>query len=67
MEETAMRSKASSRTKSCSACSLDLHGFAQDAYLSVGRAECKAEGLGVSGFLEVSVVALFQRSSKDSN
>ena len=61
MEETAVRSKASSRTKSCSACSLDLDVFVQDAYLSVGRIECEAEGLGVSGLLEVTVVAFFSK------
>ena len=67
MEETAVRSKASSRTKWCSTCSLDLDGFVQDAYLSVGRTEYKAEGLGVIGFLEVTVVSLFHSISADSN
>ena len=33
MEETAVRSMASSRTKWCSTCSLDPDDFVQDAYL----------------------------------
>ena len=33
----------------------------------MGRTEYKAEGLGVIGFLEVTVVALFHSISADSN
>ena len=57
-----MRSKASSRTKSSSACSLDLDRFlCRTLIFSVGRIECEAEGLGVSGLLEVTVVAFFSK------